>query len=542
MRIVGSYLYVLAFLLAVGGLVSAYYQFCVPPRLHPQPHATHAFLQTFVLCFISAAALRYASRESGSGLELKEAIVAVAAIWVVSIFFASLPFLLSGSLEHPIDACFEVVSGLTTTGASILHPKAYDASGHEIPITQTFYGFQKIEYSFFGTVKPVLNEKGRAILIGTEAFSKGLLFWRAFLNWIGGLGVVFLFVALLPALGQKGRTLFRYESTGPAFSPLFPQVRKTALVLFAVYTILTLLCIGSYLAVDPAMDVLDAVCTAFSALATGGFSLKNASIAGYSSFGVEVVSMVFMVVGAINFALFYELWRGRIYKLFQVELLSFLGLILLIGSIVSWDIIGAKKFTLTDIGQVGVYNIGEAFRYGFFQIITAITTTGFVTIDYDKWPFLAQTFMLVVMFLGGMAGSTAGGLKIIRVCILFQCFRHAISSVFKRSEMRIMRVGDREIDSETAFGVLAFFLIFMATSLAGILVLVFFGVDPETSLGLCGCMINNVGCAFRMAGPTSSCAFLGVVPKSMCIIWMLLGRIEFYVWFALFLPSFWRRG
>ena len=531
-RITGAYLYIMACFLAIGA--------CVGVWFHESAVAI-AFLESLLLCSASAWIMRRIAQKTDRSLQLKEVLLAVVSIWILSIIFAALPFTMSGVLDHFLDACFEVVSGLTTTGISILHPKQYDPHGKEIPIQSVFYGFQYIEYTFYGTIKPLFDSNGKIVATGIEAVPKALLFWRAFLNWVGGLGVVFLFVALLPALGQRGRMLFRYESTGPVFSPLFPQARKTSLALALIYLVLTLLCIGAFIFFVPNMKIFDAICTSFSALATGGFSVTNAGIASYNSLSAEVITMIFMVLGAINFALFYDLWKGKLFKLFQLELFVFLALIAILGCIVSWDIIGAKKFTLTDSGYTGTYSVEEAFRYGFFQVITAITTTGFTSIDYDQWPFLGQTIMLVLMYCGGMAGSTAGGLKIIRVCILFQCARSAVHSIFNRNQIRPIRVGDREINNETAFGVLAFFLILMGTALVGILGLVFCGVDPETALGLSGSLLGNVGCAFRMAGPTSSCAFLGTLPKLISMAWMLLGRLEFYIWLAIFLPSFWKK-
>jgi trk system potassium uptake protein TrkH len=188
------------------------------------------------------------------------------------------------------------------------------------------------------------------------------------------------------------------------------------------------------------------------------------------------------------------------------------------------------------------YSLCDAVRYGFFQMITAMTATGFSTIDYDSWPSFSQSIMLVSMYFGGMAGSTTGALKIIRICILAQCLLFSIRSLFRKAEVRYMRIGSREIDPETSTGVLTFFLITIFSSLIGVHLLVFNGVDLETSFGLNACMINNAGSSFRMAGPGEGCAFLSPFGKLICMIWMLLGRLEYYAWFALLLPSFWKKG
>lgn len=541
-KIIGAYLFVMSLFLGIGLAVCIYFEHYLPVK-HPYPNtATGAFLITLILCFITAIISRKIGISADKSLQLKEAILSVVVIWILTILFSALPFRLSGVLSDMSDACFEAVSGLTTTGATLMHPKSYGPDGIEIPIHKVFYGFQKIEYSFYGTVTPIIDPATKKIISeGVEALPKGILFWRSFTNWIGGLGVVLLFVALLPAIGERGKVLFRYESTGPLFSPLFPQARKTSIVLFEIYLGITALCIIFLLIVNPAIGLFDSIAIAFSALSTGGFSTKNSSIAFYNSLGTEVVTMIFMVAGATNFALYYHFLRGKFFKLFEPEAIMFYLLLITFCIAASLQLVGESMYTLTDQKGISTYSLSEAFRYGSFQIISSMTNTGFCTINYDLWPFFSQNVMISAMYFGGMAGSTCGGLKIIRVLILFQCIRYVVKSIFRRNEIRSIRVGNRDIDQETAFNVLGFFLIVISTSLIGITFLVFSGIDPETALGLNACMINNTGLAFRMAGPVESCAFLSFFPKFICMAWMLLGRLEYYIWFVLFLPSFWRK-
>jgi trk system potassium uptake protein TrkH len=542
-RVLGDYLFMFSATLAFGFALSLYYQFYVPRIAHPAHHASFGFAMTGILCLVTAAAFKIWSREEErSPIQLREGLLIVLAVWVLTSIFGALPFNFSGTLDHFIDSWFESVSGLTTTGSSILHAKLYNDVGEELPIHYIYSGFQKVDYTFYGTVAPAVDAAGKTVLVGIEAVPKALIFWRSFLHWYGGMGIVLLFVAFLPLLGAQGRTIFRYESTGPMFAPLFPRVRDTAIVLLQIYLFLTAANILALLITNPSIPLFDAICVAFSTISTGGFAPRNASVGTYNSAATDFVTIFFMAAGGINFALYYDVLKGRFYKIFEPEFLTYIGLLLGLSGIAAWGIYGAPKILLTGpLPTPEHYNFFDSIRYGAFQVVTCMTNTGFSTCDYDQWPFISQAMMLVSMYLGGMAGSTSGGLKIIRVCILWQCMRHGIISHFRRSEVRLVRVGAREIGQETIIGVLTIFLIMVAASLVGVLLLIANGVDPETSLGLNGCMINNTGSSFRAAGPTESCAFLSPFSKTVCIIWMFIGRLEYYAWFAVLLPSFWKK-
>ena len=546
LRVIGTYFFFLAAIIGVGLGVSIYFQQFVPAQQHLQEHPTMAFATTFFICLLTGIILRFLTGNADKELLLREAILSVLSIWIVTIVITALPFRFSGVLNNMVDACFETASGLTTTGSTILHAKQYNLTGQEIPIHKVLHGFQEIQYTYYGTVVPLKDEiTGAVIATGIEALPQALLFWRAFTQYVGGLGMVLLLVALLPALGEKGRILFRYESTGPSFSPLFPQVRKTSLVLMSIYTALNLVCMVFLLMTNKNLSCFEAMNISFATVSTGGFCSKNASLAGYNCLATDIVVMVFMVLGSLNFALYYDLIKGRLYKFFEPDVLIFLFLLLASSLWASVNLWGTPKHYLPPssesmLSDSSIYSFPESIRYGFFQVISCISTTGFATQNYDLWPFFTQAILLVVMYLGGMSGSTAGGIKSIRICILWQTARKTIQSLFNRNEIQIIRVGDRQIDRETITGVLCFFLIFVLASLAGVLFLIYLGVDLETALGLNACMINNTGFSFRMAGPTESCAFLSVFSKLVCIAWMLIGRLELYVWFALFLPSFWR--
>lgn len=539
-HVIGNYLYFLAAFLGFGLLVSAYFQFVVPPHLHPAPHTTLGFLYSTIVCLFFAALLRWYTKHDEKVVQLREAILSVVLIWLITSVLCALPFTLSGTLQHFVDAWFESVSGLTTTGSSICQAKAYNAAGKEIPIQFVATAMPPVTYTFYGTITPVRDKEGTVLYTGVEALPLALIFWRSALHWYGGLGIVLLFVAILPALGTQARTLFRYESTGPLFTPLFPKVRDTAIVLLKIYVFLTIACIAALMIVNPELSLFESTNIAFSTISTGGFSPKNSSIAYYQSPGTELVIIVFMLAGGVNFAIYYDVMKGRFYRMFDPELLTFIGIIFVLGLLTSIPLIGTKQASLLSQTTSGTYGFWEALRYGYFQIVSCNTNTGFATADFDKWPALSQSLMLFAMYLGGMAGSTSGGIKTVRTIILALCARNAIAGFFRRNEVRISRIGTREIDTETLSGVLNFFLLMVLTSLVGLLCLVAMHIDWDTAIGLNGCMISNTGSSFRAAGPAESCAFLPALGKVVCILWMLIGRLEYYAWLTLLLPSFWR--
>lgn len=537
LKVSSAFLYFLTALITIGFFVSLHFHL----KEGSQALIVSAFLQSALLSLASATILYFFSKDADISLQSKEAIIAVVLIWILSIFFCSLPFSLSTACEHQIDALFETISGLTSTGATILQAKNYDAQGVEIPVVASFQELHKVDYSFYGTVKPIIDPQTKRLLTGVEAFPQPLLFWRSWLQWIGGIGMVLLFVALRPALGPEAKKLFRFESTGPSFSPIFPKVQETAVVLIGIYIALTAISSALLLLTNHELSLFEALNISMATISTGGFSTKNASIASYNSLATELIVMIFMVLGALNFSCYYFIIRKQLKKLLDPEFVMFFVFLIFFCAFVSFNIYHTPKASLLHAKTAHSYSAPEAIRAGCFQAVSTMTTTGFATANYDEWPFFSQAILLITMFFGGMSGSTAAGLKIIRICILFKCLTYHIHSTFKGNVVRVIRLGGKEISQDVAFGVLAFFLTLVVSSLIGLLLLVADGVDLATALGLNASMINNAGAAFRMAGPLDSCAFLSPFSKIICMIWMLLGRLEFYCWFAILLPSFWQK-
>lgn len=479
LRTVGAYLWLFAGLLLLMGLF-AYY---VEGGVLGQQAGEAFFITGAGTFFLGCIRLPFGSQQAKI-LGVREAIISVLAIWLLTAFIAALPLLLGGMFSSYLDSLFESVSSITTTGS---------------------------------TAVPGQKMSG----VKLADCSRVLVFWRPLLQGISGLGIVAFFILFLPSVGVRGRMLFRYESTGPTFSPIYPTARKTALALAGTYGGLIAICILSFQLSCPSLPFLDNCGIALSSLATGGIPMTDAGIEGYQSPALEWMVTLFMFLGAISLPIIFDIFRGRFWKIFDGEL---------------------RVYTLLTVGVIvfSYMQVG-ALRTVAFNVVSAISTTGFSVGDYTVWPLAAQMVVIIGMYWGGMAGSTAGGIKVIRLMILWECLKYSIVGLFEPERVRVFRVAGQELPLKTAFGALSFFLVVVASAVVGILFLLLDGVDLMTAIGLSGCMLNNTGISFGMAGPGYNCADLSPFTKFVSIIWMLLGRLEYYLWFTIFLPSFWRK-
>ncbi|MCB1111228.1 MAG: TrkH family potassium uptake protein [Chlamydiales bacterium] len=522
-------------------LIALYYQFFSDAAAHPQPHTTLAFLESMVISAIIGSGLYIAGRHTRGELYRREGIALVVIIWLITPAVAALPFYLSGTLQNPLQAYFEAVSGFSTTGATTMYPKKFNPeTGQEVPIVRTIPGIHEKEYVFFGTIDPVRNAQTGAIeKEGIEAVSKALLFWRSMTQWLGGMGIIVLFVAVLPALGVGGKVLFHAEMPGPIKDSLTPRIKETATHLWKIYLGMSILEIAGLMLTNSRIDLYEAMTITFSTVSTGGFSIFNDSIGNFSDPTTDWIVIAFMFLGSVNFSLYFFLIMGKIYRLYDTELIIYIILLLLGCGFTAWYISGTEKLLLT--GQTGIFTPHEAIRFATFQIVSAQTTTGFATVNYDIWPYAAQVIMLIVMYLGGMAGSTAGGIKIMRHFMLFRVAQYQVESIFRPETVRSFRLGQSEIDATAAIRVLSYFLIVVACAAIGTLLYTCDGIDPESAISLSSLMINNIGIGFRMAGPTESCAFLSNFGLCLSCFLMVLGRLEFFAVLAVLVPAFWKR-
>ncbi|MGE3953616.1 MAG: TrkH family potassium uptake protein [Parachlamydiales bacterium] len=505
----------------------------------PYPSTTFAFLISLLVCLALALLLRWIGRKGKGSLYRREALLIVVIIWFLTGIVAALPFTLSGSLRNPLDAYFEVISGLTTTGASVITGKVYDSSGKEIPIETTIKTDPPTRYTYYGTIAPIRDASGEIIRTGVEALPPALLFWRSFLNWLGGMGIVVLFLAILPALGVGGKLLYQAEVPGPVKDSFTPRIRGTASLLWKIYILLSVLQVVLMVATNDQISLFHSILVTFATISTGGFTPHNSSIGAYITPTTQWIVCAFMVVGGLNFAHYVHLIRRKISRLWEPELVTYFVLLILFSAFVSYKIFGTPQDLLTG-PPTGTYSLSEAIRYGTFNLVSCQTCTGFATANFDLWPFATQVLLLTAMFVGGMSGSTAGGIKVVRQTMFFKIFLHRVEAVFRPNAVRAIRVGHGEIAYDRALTVCTFIIIVIGLALIGTFLLVVDGVDPQTSLSVNACMLNNVGLAFRAAGPEGTFAFLTPFGKSLSIFYMVLGRLEYFAILILFLPSFWR--
>ncbi len=405
--------------------------------------------------------------------------------WTAMGLFGALPFFFVGEGLSFTDAFFESVSGFTTTGASI---------------------FTNI-----------------------EGHAEGILFWRSFIQWLGGMGIIVLSLAVLPFLKVGGMQLYKAEVPTPVPDKLKPRIQETAVTLWKVYILFTFLQI--LLLMAGGMNLYESVCHTFTTMPTGGFSTKNTSIAHYNSVYFDTVFILFMLMAGINFSLHYQMLKGKPLAIWRdAEGRFFLFLSLLLVLLVSWNIYGEVYHT-----------VGSALRYGAFQVVSILTTTGYATADYETWPAMSQLILLLCMFIGASAGSTGGGIKCLRIMLLFKyCVRELFLLVHPRSITHI-KIGGKPIPEEIISSVIGFLALYIGLFAICVVILAGLGVDFVTSLAAVASCIGNVGPGFGMVGPAENYAAIPTLGKWLLIWCMLLGRLEIYTVIILLAPEFWRK-
>jgi len=397
----------------------------------------------------------------------------------------ALPYLLTGALLNPMDAFFESASGFTTTGASVM------------------------------TV--------------IEVHGRGILFWRSFSQWLGGMGIVVLFVALLPELGPGARFLYKLEVPGPSAEALRPRIRDTALILWKIYLALTVA--ETLLLKLAGLSLYDAMTHTFSTLSTGGFSPRNESVAAFGSPLVEIIIIVFMFMAGANFSLYFRVWQFKGWNLlrdkeFRIYSLIFLGA----TTVVTWDLMRNDS----------AEGFGRAILDSLFQVISILTTTGFATADFDAWPALSRMLLIALFFVGGCAGSTAGSMKVMRMVIGFKSALREVRLMFSPNSVLRIFVGGKRVPDSVVRTVAGFFILYLTTWAIGALLLSIGGPDIITAATASAATIGNIGPGLGGVGPTQNYAFFGNADKGLMVVLMWLGRLEIYSMAALFLRSFWR--
>lgn len=455
----------------------------------------HTFLISAGIAFVLGGALWFFFKPKEE-LRIREGFLVVSLTWLVLSLVGALPFTISGILPNYTDAVFETMSGLSTTGSTILGGT-----------TTT------------GIINPAIEE-----------LPKSFLFWRSLAHWLGGMGIIVLSLAILPLLGIGGMQLFQAESPGPTADKLTPRVQETAKLLWVVYVAFT----GVefiLLWLHPSMDWFEAVNHSMATMATGGFSTKNTSIAAFDSAYIDAVITIFMFLAGINFAMHFRLLRGEFEPFFANRETRFYTLITMIG-------IMGISFSLWYFDG---YSLLEAIRSGAFQAVAIITTTGFGTDDYELWYSFGAFLLLLFFFTGGSAGSTGGGIKMIRWMILIRNTGREIKQIIHPKAILPVRIGDQAINQNIQRTVLSFFILYMFIFGLGAFVISLFGYDIMSSAGASIAALGNIGPGWGEFGPTDSFAKMPYLGKWVMIMLMMIGRLEIFTVLIIFSPAFWKQ-
>lgn len=417
-------------------------------------------------------------------IKVKEGLAIVTLGWLFASVFGAMPFYLSGSIPSFVDALFETVSGFTTTGATI--------------------------------IKDI------------EVLPKGILFWRSFSHWIGGMGILVVAVAVLPMIGSGGFHIFKAESPGPVSDKIVPRIKDTAKILYATYIIITLaefilLMIGG-------MTPFEAIVHTFGTLGTGGFSTRNGSIGAFNNSYIFIVISVFMIMSGTNFSLYYDLFKGKWRDVIKnSELRLYLG------------IIGVSVLAITIDTNLSLYhNWFEAFKHSLFQTSSIITTTGYTTADYEQWSTFSQGILFALMFVGGSAGSTGGSIKVMRILVLIKILKRELTKILHPRAILSVRVGGQPVSDDTLLNISSFFMLYMLIFVFGSIIISLEGIGLMGASSAVAATLGNIGPGFEFVGPTQTYADFSIFSKLLLSFFMLLGRLELFTVIALLTPKFWK--
>jgi len=452
--------------------------------IYYQEQVINAFILSIIITTLSGFLLRkFSSSEEPIGP--KEGFAISTLGWIFAAGFGTLPFIFAGTFPSFIDAYFEAMSGFTTTGATVL-----------VPIEGNPYA---------------------------------ILFWRDFIQWLGGMGIIVLVVAILPALGAGGMQLFKSEVPGPEPDRLKPRIKETAKLLWGVYIIISALQVACLYFTG--MSLFDALTNMFGTMPTGGFTPRNLSIGAYNNPIFETIIIIFMFIAGANFTLHYKALHGNVKSLIKDrEFLFYSGVILF------------SILAITTQLRLYIYNsIFTALRYASFQVVSIATTTGFVTADYDTWPAFSKSILLILMFVGGCAGSTGGAIKNIRVLLLLKQAYREIHKLIHPKAVTPIRLGDKTVSEEVMRNITGFFFLYIFIFVISSFIMSILGLDIVSAMASVAATLGNVGPGLGLVGPAQNYAFIPPLGKIILILCMLLGRLEIYTVLIMVVPEFWKK-
>ena len=439
------------------------------------------FLATMLLCG-GLGWLLVREKPKDSKLYAREGYVIVALSWVVLSLFGALPFTLSGCIPNYVDALFETVSGFTTTGASILSE--------------------------------------------VESLPKCMLMWRSFTHWVGGMGVLVFVMAFVPLSGGQNMHIMKAESPGPSVSKLVPRVRTTALILYSIYLALTFIMFIFLLFGE--MTPFEALNTAFGTAGTGGFGVRNDSLASFSAYS-QIVVTVFMLLFSVNFSCYYLILLGKVKDAFNTELRRFIYLVAGVILVITLNVRG--MFT----------TLGEAVRNVAFTVASLMSTTGFATVDFNLWPELSRTLLVLIMFTGACAGSTCGGIKLSRILIMLRGAFHEIGNMAHPRRVKRVTIDGHPVEPEVIRATNVYIAWYVVIFFLSVILISFDDYDLITNFTAVAATFNNVGPGLNMVGPTGNFAFFSIPSKLLLIFDMLAGRLELFPMLVLFSPATWKK-
>ncbi len=447
-------------------------------------HDIYAFLISSGINLLTGGGIVLATRNAKTDIGKREGFIIVSMVWIVFSFFGSLPYIFSGAIPNFTDAFFETMSGFTTTGSSVLN--------------------------------------------NIEALPHGILFWRSITQWLGGMGIIVLSLAILPVFGIGGMQLFMAEVPGPTPDKISPRIKQTAKTLWGIYMVFTL--IETLLLWAGGMSLFDAINHSFTTMATGGFSTKQASIAHWSSPFIQYVIIVFMFLAGTNFTLSYFALKGKFSIAFKDEEFKYYGLFVLGFTF----LIFSGLLLTTGLG------IEPAFRDALFQVVTIITTTGYATADYLTWAPVLTMLIFILFFFGGSAGSTGGGIKIMRIVVLLKNGYYELKRLVHPHAIIPVKFNKHSVDSKIVTNVLAFFMIYFVIFSISTVIFTLIEPDMESSMGAVATCLGNIGPGLGSVGPADNFYHIKPVGKWFLSFLMLLGRLELFTVLILFSPSFWK--
>jgi len=479
-----------------------------------------ALLAAMAVCGLVGFGLARLGRKAEPALRQREALGLVGVSWLLAAALGALPYLFSGVFDYSyVDAYFECMSGFTTTGSSVLT-------------------------DFEGT-------------------ARSILFWRSFTHWLGGMGIIVLFIAVLPYLGAGGKQLFRSESPGPDPRGLRPRIKDTAAILYSIYLGFTVA--ETLLLMLAGMNLYEALCQTFGTLATGGFSTHPQSIGGFDNLAVDLIIIFFMVCAGGNFALYFAMLKGEWKAPWKdTEWRVYVTVLAVCAAAVTLNLMGvggrfrgeppptppyqvqqllgsgADQAAPALVRQPTRYGLGNALRYGSFQVVSIMTTTGFCTDDFDKWPYFSRALLVVLMFIGGCAGSTGGGIKVVRVVMLLKMAYWRLENTFKPKMVRAIRVSGLVVDEGVQKTVYAFFVLYLVWFAGGTLFMSLLGLPFQTAVTSVAATLNNIGPGLEHVGAVRNYELIPAIGKVFLSLCMVLGRLELFSICVLFVPAFWR--